>query len=139
MKTASNDFATRAANAFNHRDIEAMLALVSEDFVYLDGMGLQIGREAMRKREKALFDALPDARVTLTPFLVADDRLTLTALLSGRFSAPLVLADRVISPHGRPVTIHYAAHFTFRNGLAIREEAFFDTSVLMPSATPNEG
>lgn len=139
MKTASNDFATRAANAFNHRDIEAMVALVSEDFVYLDGMGLQIGREAMRKREKALFDALPDARVTLTPFLVADDRLALTALLAGRFSAPLVLADRVIPPHGRPVTIHYAAHFTFRNGLAIREEAFFDTSVLMPSATPNEG
>lgn len=27
----------------------------------------------------------------------------------------------------------------FRNGLAIREEAFFDSAVLMPLADPSEG
>lgn len=35
--------------------------------------------------------------------------------------------------------MHYAAHFTFRNGLAFREEAFFDSAVLMPSAEQGEG
>ena len=139
MTNAPNDFARRAASAFNRRDVEAMLALVSEDFAYLDSMGLQIGREAMRQRETALFDAMPDAHMTLTPFLVADDRLALTALLAGHFSAPLVLADRVVPAHGQPIRIHYAAHFTFRNGLAIREEAFFDSALLMPPASANEG
>lgn len=98
MTTGPKDYAERAAQAFNRRDVETMLALVHEDFIYLDSMGIQIGRQSMRIRETALFDALPDAQVTLTPFMVADDRLALTALLSGTFSAPLVLPGRVIAP-----------------------------------------
>jgi ketosteroid isomerase-like protein len=134
MTTGSNDYAQRAAEAFNRRDVESMLALVCEDFIYLDSMGIQIGRQSMRKRETAILDALPDVKVSLTPFMVADDRLALTALLTGTFTAPLVLPGRVIAPHGRPITLHYAAHFTFKDGLAIREEAFFDSAVLMPLA-----
>jgi ketosteroid isomerase-like protein len=139
MTTGPNDYAERASRAFNRRDVEAMLALVCEDFIYFDGMGIQTGRESMRKRETALFEAFPDAQVTFTPFMVADDRLALTALMTGTFAAPLVLPGRVIAPHGRNITVHYAAHFTFRNGLAIREEAFFDSAVLMPLAEQGEG
>lgn len=98
MTTGPNDYAQRAAEAFNRRDVESMLALVCEDFIYLDSMGIQIGRQSMRKRETAILDALPDAKVSLTPFMVADDRLALTALLTGTFTAPLVLPGRVIAP-----------------------------------------
>ncbi|WP_053149005.1 ester cyclase [Pseudomonas protegens] len=139
MTTGPHDYAERAARAFNHRDLESMLALVCEDFIYLDGMGMQSGRESMRKRETALFEAFPDAHVTLTPFIVTDDRLALTALLTGTFTAPLVLAGRLIPPHGRPIAVHYSAHFTFRDGLACREEVFFDSAALMPSAEQQEG
>ncbi|WP_409276898.1 ester cyclase [Pseudomonas defluvii] len=139
MTTGPNDYAERASRAFNCRDMEAMLALVCEDFIYLDGMGIQTGRESMRKRETALFEAFPDAQVTFSPFMVSDELLALTAVLTGTFAAPLVLPSRVIPPHGRPITIHYAAHFTFRNGLAIREEAFFDSAALMSSAEQGEG
>ena len=34
MTTAHDDFARSAASAFNRRDLEAMLALVSEDFAF---------------------------------------------------------------------------------------------------------
>jgi ketosteroid isomerase-like protein len=139
MTTGPNDYAERASRAFNRRDMETMLALVCEDFIYLDGMGIQTGREAMRKREIALLEALPDAQVIFSPFAVGNDRLALTAFLTGTFAAPLVLPGRVIAPHGRHITVHYAAHFTFRNGLAIREEAFFDSAVLMPLAEQGEG
>jgi ketosteroid isomerase-like protein len=139
MTTGPNDYAERAASAFNRRDVEAMLALVCEDFIYFDGMGIQTGREAMRKREIALLEALPDAQVIFSPFAVGNDRLALTAFLTGTFAAPLVLPGRVIPPHGRHITAYYAAHFTFRDGLAIREEAFFDSAVLMPLAYPSEG
>jgi hypothetical protein len=139
MTTGPNDYAERAASAFNCHDVEAMLALVCEDFIYLDSMGIQTGREAMRKRENALFEALPDAQVIFSPFAVRNDRLALTAFLTGTFAAPLVLPGRVIPPHGRYITAYYAAHFTFRDGLAIREEAFFDSAVLMPLAYPAEG
>ena len=87
----------------------------------------------------ALFEAFPDAQVTLTPFIVADDRLALTARLTGTFAAPLVLPGRVILPHGRSITVHYSAHFTFRDGLVSREEVFFDSAMLMPSAEQQEG
>lgn len=139
MTTGPKDYAERAASAFNRRDVQAMLALVCEDFIYLDSMGIQTGREAMRKRETALFEALPDAQVIFSPFAVGNDRLALTAFLTGTFAAPLVLPGRVIPPHGRPITAYYAAHFTFRDGLAVREEAFFDSAVLLPLAYPAEG
>lgn len=139
MATGPNDYAEHAASAFNRRDLQAMIALVCEDFIYIDGMGTQTGRDCMRKREAALFEAFPDAQVTLSPFAVCDDRLALTAILTGTFAAPLVLPDRVIAPHGRHITVRYAAHFTFRDGLAIREEAFFDSAVLMPLTDPSEG
>ncbi len=41
MTTGPNNYAERAASAFNRRDVEAMLALVCEDFIYLDSMGIQ--------------------------------------------------------------------------------------------------
>ncbi|MGB8921247.1 MAG: nuclear transport factor 2 family protein [Pseudomonas sp.] len=138
MTTGPNDFAERAASAFNRHDVEAMLALVCEDFIYLDSMGIQTGREAMRKRESALLEALPDAHVIYSPFAVSNDRLALTAFLTGTFAAPLVLPGRVIAPHGRHITAYYAAHFTFKDGLVIREEAFFDSAVLLPLTHPAE-
>ena len=36
MTTGPNDYAERAARAFNCRDVESMLALVCEDFIYRD-------------------------------------------------------------------------------------------------------
>jgi len=138
MTTGPNDYAERAARAFNCRDLEALLALVSEDFIYLDSVGIQIGREAMRKRENALFEAFPDAEVTFSPFMIADDRLALVAVLTGTFTAPLVLPDRVIPPHGRSITVHYAAHFIFKDGLATHEEVFFDSAVLLPTVEQAE-
>ncbi|PSS59323.1 ester cyclase [Pseudomonas sp. BBP2017] len=131
MNMASCQYSDLAASAFNRRDVDALLALVHEDFVYLDGMGIQSGREAMRRRELALVEAFPDAQVILTPFVITEDRLALTGLLSGTFSAPLVLPGRVIAPHGRQISLHYAAHFTFKGRLAIREEAFFDSAALL--------
>ena len=53
MTTGSNGYAACAASAFNRRDLEAMLALVSEDVIYFDGIGIQTGREAMQKRAGA--------------------------------------------------------------------------------------
>ncbi len=35
MMTSPKDYAQRAANAFNQRDVQGLLALVDEDFVYL--------------------------------------------------------------------------------------------------------
>jgi len=67
MTTGPNDYAERASRAFNRRDVEAMLALVCEDFIYFDGMGIQTGRESMRKRETALFEAFPRCPSDLHP------------------------------------------------------------------------
>lgn len=138
MTTGSNGYAARAASAFNRRDLEAMLALVSEDVIYFDGIGIQTGREAMYKRKRALLAAFPDAKMNLSPFVVTDDRLALTVFLSGTFTAPLAVSGRVIPPHGRHITLYYAAHLTFRGGLVIREEVFFDSVVLMPLADQSE-
>ncbi|MHC8352129.1 hypothetical protein ACYZT7_23195 [Pseudomonas sp. RT4P38] len=59
-------------------------------------------------------------------------------------TGPKDYAERAASAFNRRdveamLAAHCAAHFTFRDGLAIREEAFFDSAVLMPLAYPAEG
>ena len=86
------------------------MQLVSKDVGYFDGIGIQTGREAARKRELALLEAFPDAKVIFEPICCHfDDRLALIVFLTGTFTAPLVLSDRVIPPHGRHITLYYAA------------------------------
>lgn len=60
MTMGSHGYAACATSIFNRRDLEAMFALVSEDVIYFDGIGIQAGCEAIYKREYALLMPLAD-------------------------------------------------------------------------------
>jgi steroid delta-isomerase-like uncharacterized protein len=130
MSTAIN-YVEKATAAFNTRDLDELLTLLSEDIHYKDPMGEMVGREATRGREQALYDAFPDIRVTMTPFVCTDTKLALTALLEGTFRNAFNMGGHVIAPNGKPFSFKFAAFFTFEGGYVVREEAFYDRAELM--------
>jgi len=125
------EFPSRAEAAFNNRDLDALIALFAEEFVYRDPNGEARGREATRLREENLFRAFPDIKVEMTPFAWTQTTLAMTATMSGTFKGEFVVGDRVLIPTGKRFSFRFAAHFRFEGGYASSEEVFFDRPTLM--------
>lgn len=125
------DYTTKATLAFNTRKLDQLAALLAPEFHYRDPMGKMTGRDATLAREQAIFDAFPDVSVEMEPFAVTQDRLAMTALLTGTFTGPFVMGGHTIQPNGRPFSFRFAAFFQFDGGYAVREEVFYDRADLM--------
>jgi ketosteroid isomerase-like protein len=64
--------ALRFVNEINRHDLVAMLALVSADHVFVDGLGHEIrGRERLREAWEAYFALFPDYRILIEDHLQA--------------------------------------------------------------------
>lgn len=125
------DYTTKATLAFNTRKLDQLAALLAPEFHYRDPMGAMTGRDVTLVREQAIFDAFPDVSVEMEPFAVTQDRLAMTALLTGTFTGPFVMGGHTIQPNGRPFSFRFAAFFQFDGGYAVREEVFYDRADLM--------
>lgn len=125
------DYTTKATLAFNTRKLDQLAALLAPEFHYRDPMGEMTGRDATLAREQAIFDAFPDVSVEMEPFAVTQDRLAMTALLTGTFTGAFIMGGHTIQPNGRPFSFRFAAFFQFDGGYAVREEVFYDRAELM--------
>jgi len=131
MTFASQRYPDLASRAFNARDLDALLALLSPDFLYVDPNGQARGHAETRAREQAIFDAFPDIRVVMKPLAWGDDALAMEAVLTGTHSGPFAYGGQIAPPSGRRIETRIAAHFTFSNGLAVREDAYYDRLTLL--------
>lgn len=125
------EFVSKAEHAFNNRELDKLLALFSEEFVYRDPNGPSPGKEATRAREEALFSAFPDIRVKMTPFAWTDTTLAMTAVMTGTFEKPFAVGGQELSPTGQHFSFEFAAHFRLREGLAVSEDVFYDRMTLL--------
>jgi steroid delta-isomerase-like uncharacterized protein len=133
------NFAERATAAFNTRDLDGLLALMSEDFHFVDPMTETRGHEGTRAREQALFDAFPDVTVEMSPVAWNDRHMAMTAMFTGTFTGPLAIGDRVIPPNGKPFRFRFAGFFTFNDTHATHEEVFYDRVTLMQTLGQDPG
>lgn len=124
-------FTGRATEAFNTRDLDALLALMSEDFHFVDPMTETRGREETRIREQALFDAFPDVKVQMSPVVWNNRHLAMTAEFAGTFTGPFAMGGHMIQPSGKPFRFRFAGLFTFNEEHATHEEVFYDRIALM--------
>jgi steroid delta-isomerase-like uncharacterized protein len=131
MTDAVRQYAERASQAFNTRNIDALMALQAEDFVYADETGASRGHAETRAREAALFEAFPDIAVTMQLFAWTEDTLALDVTLTGTHTGPFAFGGQVAPPTGRRIETRMAAHFTFREGLAVAERAYYDRLALL--------
>lgn len=125
------DYTSKATLAFNTRRLDQLGALLAPEFHYQDPMGSMTGRDATLAREQAIFDAFPDVSVEMEPFAATEDRLAMTALLTGTFAGPFIMGGHTIQPNDRAFQFRFAAFFQFDGGYAVREEVFYDRAALM--------
>jgi steroid delta-isomerase-like uncharacterized protein len=125
------DYAAKATEAFNTRKLDQLALLLAPEFHYQDPMGAMTGREATLAREQAIFEAFPDVRVEMEPFAATEDRLAMSATLTGTFTGPFVMGGHKIEPNGKPFSFRFAAFFQFDGGYAVREQVFYDRAELM--------
>lgn len=71
----------------NAHDVEGLCALMTEDHVFMDGLGTRSqGREQMRKGWTLYFSWFPDYRVSHEDVLSRDSTVLLTGSAEGTFS-----------------------------------------------------
>ncbi|MGW1347383.1 ester cyclase [Kribbella sp. NPDC002412] len=105
----------RTIAAWSEHDVEGIVAMLAEKFVWTD-VGLP---EPMRTLDevrayvRGWIDAFPDLRVNRTNRVVADDAVAGEVEFIGTNTGPLVVAGNQIPPTGRSIVGRgaYFAHF----------------------------
>lgn len=102
--------------AFNARDLEAVVALFAEDAVFAAGDSLVIGRRGLRQLFGDAFDQPARVRLEVRRALVEGD------------TAACELAEHLALPGGPAVELAVAAFYTVRDGQLVRMRVYRDPS-----------
>lgn len=71
----------------NRREVEGLVALMTEDHVFVDALGARVqGREAMRKAWSGYFGWFPDYTITCTDVLEKGEVVALFGAARGTYS-----------------------------------------------------
>ena len=119
----------RYAAAKNSHDVDAALALCSEDSVYESpALGLRVeGRERLRPFYEAFFAALPDYSGEFEGMATGEDTAVVWGCFGGTTSGDFMGA--AVEP-GRRIDVPVTFVCTFRDGLLTRDVGYFDAATL---------
>lgn len=80
--------ALRFANEINRHDVEAMMALMSDNHLFVDGLGQEVyGKERLRAAWHAYFEMFPDYHMDVRDTCQSGRVVALLGTASGTFSA----------------------------------------------------
>jgi steroid delta-isomerase-like uncharacterized protein len=144
-KSFVQDFVRRLGEAINSHDSDAIVALCSQDIVWVDPAAqtpLQ-GRDAVRRFHRdTFFRAMPDVRYEVVdgPYLSLDGtRVAVRAKFIGTMNGPLDPPG--FAPTGRTVEFETAEFWEFDNDLLVRQTVVIDMLALARQigAAPRSG
>jgi steroid delta-isomerase-like uncharacterized protein len=132
---ALQEIGKRWVDAFNKKDMNALMALYTEDCVNAQPhlMAPLKGKRAVQEDLENFLKAFPDGRMTATTMSAAGDTLAMEWTFTGTQTAPLVGGPTgPIPATNKPVTIK-GAEFTRHNGqgLIVDERGYFDLMSFM--------
>jgi ketosteroid isomerase-like protein len=123
------DHATTAAaifEAFNRRDIDAMLAHLHPDYQITWSHGTLAGLDAMA-HEATILDAMPDLRASVLAIHETADQVIVEVEMAGTQTGPLVTPEGpVIPPSGQRWVTPMVVVLAFEDGLLHRERIYAD-------------
>jgi steroid delta-isomerase-like uncharacterized protein len=117
------------AGAKNRRDVEETLRHCAPDCRYEDpGLGLVVeGKEKLRRFYEGLFAALPDYHVELDGKATNDDTVVVWGQWGGTTTKTIMGIE--VEP-GRRLEVPTCFVCRFRDGLLVRDSAYFDAATL---------
>jgi steroid delta-isomerase-like uncharacterized protein len=115
--------------AWNRHDIEAILAMHTEDSVfenYTSG-GQAVGRAAIREILKAVFSAFPDIRFDARRTYVRDGLVTQEWTASATLAIPYTSGGITVQPTGKRVSWNGVDVIPFTGNLITRKDVYVDS------------
>jgi steroid delta-isomerase-like uncharacterized protein len=118
--------AKRHIEAFNAHNIEAHLANDAPDIEWVQPGATANGREAVRRLQEALWEALPDARITPVTQIENEDVAITEATLEGTHTGVLRSPAGDVPPTGNKLAMPFVTVQRVRHGLVASEHLYFD-------------
>jgi steroid delta-isomerase-like uncharacterized protein len=115
----TQELAERYSQAWNDHDLDAIMALHTEDTVFdLHQAGVEpaVGQEAVRGVFDFLLKAWPDTRFETQRLTVREDFYVSEWVLTGTLSLPWQIGDTVIQPRGQKLSFPGVDIMSCENG-----------------------
>ena len=115
--------------AWNRHDVEAILALHTEDSVFENHTsgGRAVGKAAIREVLKGVFATFPDIRFDARRTYVRDGVVTQEWTASGTLAVPFTRGATTVQPTGRKVSWNGVDVIPFDGTLVARKDVYVDS------------
>jgi predicted ester cyclase len=123
---AALEAAKRADEAFNAHDIDARLAVNSDDTELVMPGGIRLRGRDQAEVLRAFWEALPDATITWESHVESGSMIAGEGVLTGTHSGPFRTPQGEIPPSGRQVRLPYAFMRRVEGGRIASEHLYFD-------------
>jgi len=122
------EMARRTLQAYNDRDLDAMLTSVSPDVrITLPGGQLISGREEMRAHEQQEWESFPDAHVEVRQVIDEGSMAVAEYIWAATNTGPLTLPDGSTLPAtGKRIEVPCVTVVEVKDGLVAAERSYWD-------------
>jgi len=118
--------AKRADDAFNAHDVNARLAVNSDDTELVMPGGMKLRGREQADVLRSFWEALPDATITWENHVESGSMIAGEGVITGTHSGPFRTPQGEISPSGRQVKLPYAFVRRVERGKIASEHLYFD-------------
>jgi steroid delta-isomerase-like uncharacterized protein len=116
--------------AWNEHDVEAILALHTEDSVFENHTsgGKAVGKDAIREILKGVFAAFPDIRFDARRTYVRDGVVTQEWTASGTLAVPFTKGSQTVQPTGKKISWNGVDVIPFEGDRVARKDVYVDST-----------
>ena len=120
---------TAYGDAWNRHDVEAILAMHTDDSVFENHTsgGKGVGKEAIRGILKGVFATFPDLRFDARRTYVRDGLVTQEWTATGTLATPVTRGSTTVQPTGRAVSWNGVDVIPFVGNLVARKDVYVDS------------
>ena len=119
----------RYNDAWNRHDVDAILALHTDDSVFENHTsgGHAVGKEAIRKVIEGVFATFPDIHFEGRRLYVRDDLVVQEWTASATHAKPITRSGVTVEPTGKKVSWKGMDVIPMRDGLVLRKDVYADS------------
>jgi predicted ester cyclase len=120
------EVAKKADDAFNAHDLEARLAVNTDDTEFVMPGGIRLRGREQADVLRAFWEALPDATITWRVYVESGSLIAGEGVLTGTHTGPFRTPQGEIPPSGATVALPYAFIRRVERGTIASEHLYFD-------------